>query len=141
MPNDPAYISLFNEAQFSITNDLSRFDALAPGQDPWLGELTPDEGEFIAGAILVGPFHAGSMTTPKTWEMISFKGEGRVMVLVWIDDRLVAKGKLTLGRNTRKTNRLKLPRGNRTGASITALVILHGRLLEIKSWWTPEEEA
>ena len=138
MPNDPRFISKFNEVQFSLDNSLTPFGGLSAGPNAWLGELTPDEGEPLAGSILVGPFYGGSLSSNKIWESLSFKGEGRVGALVWVDNRLVAEGMLTLGHNLRKTHRLRLPRGKRKGVSITALLIVHGRLLEVRSWWTPD---
>ena len=137
MPNNPSYIPIFNKAQFDLSGDVSPVQNLPAPGTPWIGELTPDEGEPLVGAILVGPFHAGSMTTEKIWESITLKGEGRAGIIVWVDERKVATGMLTLGRNLRKTNRLKLRRGQRTGTQILALILLQGRVVDIRCAWTP----
>ena len=135
MANDPKFISVFNQIQMDPSGSIGGFDDFVPGEE-WVGEWSPNEGELLVSGVLVGPYHAGSPATLKKWERITFKGEGRAMVMVWIDGRKVAQGMVTLGKNLKNTNRLNLPRGKRTGCEILALVMLHGRMLEVKCWWT-----
>ncbi len=137
MPN-PALIPIFNQVQMDLANDQSPLTSLTPSGTVWLGELTPDEGEYLAGAILIGPFIGGDPIGSKKWESLELRGDGRASVIVWVDDRKVAQGMLTLRRTVkRKTSRIKPPRGNRTGCQFLALVMFTGKLLGCRVFWTP----
>jgi hypothetical protein len=134
MTFNPARIPAFNKVQMDLLNDLNGLDAPSIAS-LWLGEL--DGGEPLAAAVLAGPITGGNPMTEKRWDRLELTGEGRAMVILWIDNRKVATGMLNMTGGALSPNRLNIPQKVHTGNSLLALIIFQGRMLGCKAYFEP----
>ena len=107
-------------------NDLLGFADLEPGGNLWIGELSHEEGAFLDGAILIGPVTGDDPLSRKKWEHLKLHGEGRARVFLWVDNRLVSQGMLSLAEGPDAPNKLNIPKGLGTGFELLALIIFQG---------------
>ena len=137
MPCNPLFITTFNDAQMSRVNNVAPLEALAATGPVWVGELSPDEGEYMAGAVLIGPFTGDAPVDEKVWDSLTLNGDGRAMTILWIDKRQVATGMLNLGGGPRQPNKLNIPERVHNGYSLLALVIFTGEMLGAEAMYEP----
>lgn len=130
-----SYIPIFNQAQMDLLNELHGLDGLGTDSSMWIGEFGADHGEPLASAVLVGPVTADTPMVPKNWDSIVLDGEGRAMVIVWIDSRKVATGFLNMAGGPGEPNKLNIPFGFKTGKSLIMLIVFRGRLLGSRAFY------
>jgi hypothetical protein len=134
MSYDPSLLPKIIEVQLDPDNGMGDFEDLSPYGSLFLAEMSHEEGALIPGSILVGPLTAEDPTRMKVWECIEVHGEGRAMVLVWVDDRFVASGMLELAKGSTRPRRLNLPRKYRTGYKLLVYIAIQGKLLAAKAF-------
>lgn len=93
-----------------------------------LAELSPYEGQLVPFSIRTGPMGRPDPGILKRYQAVEINGEGHALVLVWIQNRLVASGILFAQDGPKRSRRLNIPRGLGIGYDIDIYMAFQGRL-------------
>ncbi len=114
--------------QLSKTNDTTNLLDVGLTSSMKLAELSPLEGQPIPFSIRTGPIGKPDPGLLKRYQAVEINGEGRALVLVWIQDRLVASGVLFAQEAPNRPRRLNIPRGLGIGYDIDIFIAHQGKL-------------
>lgn len=114
--------------QLSKGNDTTNILNVGPAFSMQVWELSRDEGEFIPFAVRTGPMGKPDHGVLKRYEAVEINGEGKALVMAWVQGRLVASGVLYAQEGPRRPRRLNIPRGLGDGNDIDLFIAHQGRL-------------
>lgn len=125
---DNAKVLDLQACQLSKTNDTSSLLNVGPGYSMQLAELSQMEGEFIPFGVRTGPMGKPDPGLMRKYQAVEINGEGKALVMVWVQGRLVASGVLFAQEGPRRARRLNIPRGLGNGYDIDIFIAHQGRL-------------
>lgn len=95
---------------------------------PFLAEMSAQEGELIPFVIRIGPVGKPDIGLLKRYEAIEINGEGSAYVMAWVQNRLVAFGRIFAQEGPKRPRRLNILRGLGSGYDIDLYIAFQGRL-------------
>lgn len=114
--------------QLSKTNDTSALLNVGITPTVKLAEISPREGQRIPLVIRTGPMGRPDPGLLKRFQAVEVNGEGEALVLIWVQNRLVASGVLFAQESPERPRRLNIPRGLGIGYDIDIFIAFQGKL-------------
>ena len=125
---DLGNILALQACQLSKTNDTTNLLDVGLTSSMKLAELSQHEGQLIPFVVRTGPIGKPDHGLLKRYQSVEINGEGHALVLVWIQNRLVASGTLFAQEGPKRPRRLNIPRGLGIGYEIDLFIACQGEL-------------